>query len=130
MADRIRAAPAPCFGAGRRLGPHGAAGASEYESIPSPTLAAGLLFCAARRAFGIMRDKKDNATLDLPGFGAAAELPPACAETRRAPTARARRNVPRQQQLELLEETDASGLPVWRREAGTDLTGLPNWAPA
>ena len=36
----------------------------------------------------------------------------------------------RQHQLELLDETDASGLPVWRREEGTDLTGLPVWAAA
>ena len=34
----------------------------------------------------------------------------------------------RQHQLELLDDTDASGLPVWRRDEGLDLTGLPVWA--
>ena len=29
-----------------------------------------------------------------------------------------------------LEETDTSGLPVWRRDDNLDLTGLPVWAPA
>ena len=77
-----------------------------------------------------MRDKKDNATLDLPGFDA--DVPPswaaitAPAPARRAP--RSRSGAIRQHQLELLEETDASGLPVWRRDEGTDLTGLPVWA--
>jgi hypothetical protein len=78
-----------------------------------------------------MRDKKDNATLDLVGFDA--NLPPvspaiAPASTKRAP--RSRIAGARQHQLELLDETDASGLPVWRREEGTDLTGLPVWAAA
>ena len=35
----------------------------------------------------------------------------------------------KQVQLELLEPTDASGLPVWNRDEGLDLTGLPIWAP-
>ena len=76
-----------------------------------------------------MRDKKDNATLDLLGFDD--DLPPpasadAPAPAKRAP--RARTAGLRQEQLELLDETDASGLPVWRRDEGTDLTGLPVWA--
>lgn len=74
-----------------------------------------------------MRDKKDNATFDLPGFGPAAAPPPA-PEARRAP--RSRKATLKQVQLELLEPTDNSGLPVWRRDDNTDLTGLPNWAPA
>ncbi|MFZ6645319.1 hypothetical protein ACO0LO_06365 [Undibacterium sp. TJN25] len=38
------------------------------------------------------------------------------------------RNSPIQQQLELLEPTDASGLPPWSRDNNMDLTGLPVWA--
>jgi hypothetical protein len=80
-------------------------------------------------ATSAMRDKKDNATLDLVGFDA--DLPPSFTSlpsepAKRAP--RARTAGIRQHQLELLDETDASGLPVWRREEGTDLTGLPVWA--
>jgi hypothetical protein len=78
-----------------------------------------------------MRDKKDNATLDLIGFDA--DLPPASPPIVPVAAKRAARNRGagiRQQQLELLEETDASGLPVWRRDEGTDLTGLPVWAAA
>ena len=81
-----------------------------------------------------MRDKKDNATIDLPGFepaapleaGAVAQL--AQAEQKRAP--RPRRTGMKQEQISLLEETDTSGLPVWRRDDNLDLTGLPVWAPA
>ena len=75
-----------------------------------------------------MRDKKDNATLDLVGFDA--DLPPASPALAQAPAKRAPRNriAIRQQQLELLDETDASGLPVWRQDEGLDLTGLPVWA--
>jgi len=76
-----------------------------------------------------MRDKKDNATFDLPGFEAAAPLESAGAEPKRG-AARPRKAHPKQEQLHLLEETDASGLPVWRRDDNLDLTGLPIWAPA
>jgi hypothetical protein len=71
-----------------------------------------------------MRDKKDNATLDLPGFGPAAPMEP---EPKAPPPPRARRAAVKQEQLELLEPTDASGLPVWQREAHLDVTGLPVW---
>lgn len=74
-----------------------------------------------------MRDKKDNATIDLPGFEPAGQLE-AVVEPKRA-ASRPRRHTIKQVQLELLEETDTSGLPVWRRDAGLDLTGLPVWAP-
>ncbi len=74
-----------------------------------------------------MRDKKDNATIDLPGFEPAAPLDPVV-EPKRA--ARPRRAFLKQEQLELLEETDTSGLPVWRRDDKLDLTGLPVWPPA
>ncbi len=77
-----------------------------------------------------MRDKKDNATFDLPGFGAAAPLVHQAHEARRTTVPRQRKASIRQQQLELLDETDNSGLPVWRRDDNTDLTGLPNWAAA
>lgn len=78
-----------------------------------------------------MRDKKDNATFDLPGFGpapAALLAPVEAAEAKRP--ARIKKASVKQVQLELLDPTDASGLPVWRRDENTDLTGLPNWAPA
>ena len=75
-----------------------------------------------------MRDKKDNATIDLPGFEPAAPLAPFVEAKRASP--RARRGSLKQEQLELLEETDTSGLPVWRRDDNLDLTGLPVWAPA
>ena len=79
-----------------------------------------------------MRDKKDNATIDLPGFEPAAPLVVSAvvpnAEPKRAP--RPRRAAMKQEQLTLLEETDTTGLPVWRRDDNLDLTGLPVWAPA
>jgi len=83
-----------------------------------------------------MRDKKDNATFDLPGFEPAAPLDPALASTL-VPVTEPKRSAPRprratlkQEQLQLLEETDTTGLPVWRRDDNLDLTGLPVWAPA
>ncbi len=75
-----------------------------------------------------MRDKKDNATIDLPGFEPAAPPVSVVEPKRNAP--RARRVSLKQEQLQLLEETDTSGLPVWRRDDNLDLTGLPVWAPA
>jgi hypothetical protein len=76
-----------------------------------------------------MRDKKDNATFDLPGFEAAAPLVPVVAEPKRGGP-RARRTALKQEQLQLLDETDATGLPVWRRDPELDDTGLPVWAAA
>jgi len=79
----------------------------------------------------LMRDKKDIATFDLPGFEAATAPDPIAAEPATpARTPRPRRTPPKQEQLQLLDETDASGLPVWRRDDKLDLTGLPVWAPA
>lgn len=77
-----------------------------------------------------MRDKKDNATFDLPGFEPAA--PPDAAllpapEPKRNP--RPRRAALKGVQLALIEETDTTGLPVWKRDDKLDLTGLPVWAP-
>lgn len=77
-----------------------------------------------------MRDKKDYATFDLPGFVPAAALAHPPAEARRTTVQRQRKVTIKQQQLALLDDTDASGLPVWRRDENTDLTGLPNWAAA
>ena len=72
-----------------------------------------------------MRDKKDNATFDLPGFG----LPAVRAqETQYRTGKRIRKTALKQVQLELLDPTDNSGLPVWIRDENTDLTGLPVWA--
>jgi hypothetical protein len=77
-----------------------------------------------------MRDKKDKATIDLPGFGPA-EPPPLLepAESKPWSKPRIKRATLKQVQLELLEETDATGLPVWTRDENLDLTGLPVWAP-
>ncbi|MES2740762.1 MAG: hypothetical protein V4754_07395 [Pseudomonadota bacterium] len=84
-----------------------------------------------------MRDKKDNATLDLPGFGAAgvgAAGVDAAGVGAAAPASarpgRVKKPAPKQVQLELLEATDNSGLPVWTRDDRLDLTGLPIWDPA
>lgn len=74
-----------------------------------------------------MRDKKDNATFDLPGFEPAAPLAPVVEPKRILP--RPRRAALKQEQLTLLDETDTTGLPVWRRDDNLDLTGLPVWAP-
>jgi hypothetical protein len=76
-----------------------------------------------------MRDKKDNATFDLPGFDDAYALPPAAAEPKKLGP-RQRRGASKQEQLPLLDETDATGLPVWQRDENLDLTGLPVWAAA
>jgi hypothetical protein len=77
-----------------------------------------------------MRDKKDNATIDLPGFEPAPEpdAGPVVPEPRRAGS-RPRRASLKQEQMTLLEETDASGLPVWTRDPNLDLSGLPIWQP-
>ncbi|MGZ8288298.1 MAG: hypothetical protein ACXW2U_10495 [Telluria sp.] len=78
-----------------------------------------------------MRDKKDNATIDLPGFEAVVvPLAPCEIEVKRPSARRSRKSSLKQEQLELLDETDASGLPVWRRDESLDLTGLPIWAQA
>ncbi|KGF78460.1 hypothetical protein IA69_30140 [Massilia sp. JS1662] len=85
-----------------------------------------------------MRDKKDNATFDLPGFEPgphddAAVVPFSSAEPAPAPKrSRARRTGQKQEQLMLLDlaETDATGLPVWKHDPNLDLTGLPVWKPA
>jgi hypothetical protein len=76
-----------------------------------------------------MRDKKDQATFDLPGFEAAAPVETVPVEPKRS-APRARKAMLKQEQLLLLEETDTTGLPVWRRDDNLDVTGLPIWAPA
>ncbi|GAA4660300.1 hypothetical protein GCM10025794_17420 [Massilia kyonggiensis] len=82
-----------------------------------------------------MRDKKDNATFDLPGFEPAphddaAVVPSADPATAKRP--RTRRAAQKQEQLMLLDlaDTDATGLPVWKHDPDLDLTGLPVWKPA
>jgi hypothetical protein len=86
-----------------------------------------------------MRDKKDNATFDLPGFEPAPHddstvvpsvLPADEAAAPKRP--RVRRTAPKQEQLMLLDlaHTDATGLPVWNDDPDLDLTGLPIWKPA
>jgi hypothetical protein len=83
-----------------------------------------------------MRDKKDNATFDLPGFEPAphddAVVPALAADPAPAKRTRTRRTAQKQEQLMLLdlEETDATGLPVWKHDPDLDLTGLPIWKPA
>lgn len=74
-----------------------------------------------------MRDKKDNATIDLPGFEPAVPMAP---EDKLPPPPRVRRAPRKQEQLDLLGElgpTDASGLPIWQNDPNLDLTGLPIW---
>ena len=80
-----------------------------------------------------MRDKKDNATFDLPGFEPAAPVdatvsPP---ETKRTGS-RPRRSGIKQEQLTLLDlnAVDVTGLPVWQRDPNLDVTGLPVWQPS
>jgi len=78
-----------------------------------------------------MRDKKDNATFDLPGFEPADPVEVLVSELKR-PVPRSRRSALKQEQIPLLdlEETDATGLPVWKSDPDLDLTGLPVWKPA
>jgi hypothetical protein len=78
-----------------------------------------------------MRDKKDNATIDLPGFEPALPVEAVVAEPKPA-VPRPRRASLKQEQIPLLdlEETDATGLPVWKSDPDLDLTGLPVWKPA
>jgi hypothetical protein len=74
-----------------------------------------------------MKDNKDNATLELPGFGTPAFVAP---EPRKPPALAQRNKGKKQQQLNLLEvlgPTDRSGLPAWVHDENTDLTGLPVW---
>ena len=74
-----------------------------------------------------MRDKRDNATYELPGFALLHDsVVPAAAKTATRPRVRRAPQV----QLALLEETDATGLPVWHNDPLRDLTGLPVWAPS
>jgi hypothetical protein len=78
-----------------------------------------------------MRDKKDIATIDLPGFESAEPAEALVPEPKR-PVPRARRTAPRQEQIPLLDldDNDATGLPVWKSDPDLDLTGLPVWKPA
>lgn len=74
-----------------------------------------------------MKDYKDHATLELPGFGAPAFLFP---ETKKPTKPAQRKRGRKQEQLDLLEvlgPTDRSGLPAWVHDENTDLTGLPVW---
>jgi len=80
-----------------------------------------------------MRDKKDNATIDLPGFEPAEPTEVGAVqlvEPRRG-GARPRRVQIKQEQLALLDlaDTDDSGLPAWKHDPNLDLTGLPVWQP-
>jgi hypothetical protein len=80
-----------------------------------------------------MRDKKDNATIDLPGFEPAEPLDAAVAllvEPKRGGP-RPRRVSLKQEQLVLLDlaDNDDTGLPAWKRDPNLDLTGLPVWQP-
>jgi hypothetical protein len=80
-----------------------------------------------------MRDKKDIATIDLPGFEPAEPPDAALAQLvepkRGGP--RPRRAQLKQEQLALLDlaATDATGLPAWKHDPKLDLSGLPVWQP-
>jgi hypothetical protein len=78
-----------------------------------------------------MRDKKDNATIDLPGFEPADPVDAVVPEPKR-PVPRPRRAGLKQEQIPLLnlDAADATGLPVWNADPDLDLTGLPVWKPA
>jgi hypothetical protein len=82
-----------------------------------------------------MRDKKDNATFDLPGVEqttqdeTVVQAHAAAATESRRSGPRPRRVALKQEQISLLDDTDASGLPVWTRDPALDLTGLPIWQP-
>ena len=74
-----------------------------------------------------MKDNKDNATMELPGF---AEPETETPEIRKTITPPKRNRAAKQVQLNLLEvlgPTDISGLPAWVHDENTDLTGLPIW---
>ncbi|MFZ6675200.1 hypothetical protein [Undibacterium sp. Xuan67W] len=77
-----------------------------------------------------MRDTKDTATLELPGFhhNLAAELD----HTKQAGNKLGKRKakMPKQVQLDLLHAlspVDHSGLPAWQHDENKDLSGLPIW---
>jgi len=80
-----------------------------------------------------MRDKKDNATIDIPGFEPAEPRDAAVAQLvdPKRGGARPRRAQPKQEQLVLLDltGTDDTGLPAWQHDPKLDLTGLPVWQP-
>jgi hypothetical protein len=82
-----------------------------------------------------MRDEKDHATIDLPGFepppARNAQVPPPAAVDAKRP-GRPRGAVRKQEQLALLDlaAADATGLPVWQRDPNLDVTGLPVWQPS
>jgi len=74
-----------------------------------------------------MKDNKDYATLELPGF---AEPLVEAPELRKNTIQPKRCKIAKQVQLSLLETlgpTDISGLPAWVNDENTDLTGLPVW---
>ncbi|MES2069437.1 MAG: hypothetical protein V4488_03755 [Pseudomonadota bacterium] len=72
-----------------------------------------------------MRDIQDNQTLELPGLEPEFN---AAAGNKRAMPHRSKNTMELQLQLELLEATDNSGLPLWIRDENIDLSGLPVWA--
>lgn len=71
-----------------------------------------------------MRDIKDSKTLELPGLEPEFNSAP---EQKRAMPQRSSNTMNAQEQLELLEPTDNSGLPLWTWDENLDLTGLPVW---
>ncbi len=74
-----------------------------------------------------MKDNKDHATMELPGF---ADPAPETPELRQLVSPPKRNKIAKQVQMNLLEvlgPTDISGLPAWVNDENTDLTGLPVW---
>ena len=74
-----------------------------------------------------MKDNKDNATMELPGFDVPAQE---VTEPRKVAPPQKRGKYLKQEQLDLLSvlgPTDISGLPAWINNENTDLTGLPVW---
>ncbi|WP_188564194.1 hypothetical protein [Undibacterium terreum] len=71
-----------------------------------------------------MRDIQDSKTLELPGMEPEFNT---SMNNKRAHAPR-KNTMEAQEQLELLEPTDNSGLPLWTNDENIDLTGLPVWA--
>ena len=74
-----------------------------------------------------MKDSKDYATMELPGFESGEQIP--ARQDRNHRSARSAK-MEKQVQLDLLEifgPTDRSGLPAWVNDDNLDLSGLPVW---
>ncbi|MCU6433584.1 hypothetical protein LPB67_07315 [Undibacterium sp. Jales W-56] len=77
-----------------------------------------------------MRDTKDTATLELPGFHAAQTEGPEEPKRHRNKISKRKPTLAKQVQLDLLHAlcpVDHSGLPIWQYDENRDASGLPIW---